>query len=173
MAKNPLESQFWKVDDKIFKKKLRVLLKRAGDVSPAFKTIGDMFRQSRKTIFDLGSPGGYPDFKTEASARQKEREVKFRYPLLLRHGQLEESITNIHHPNNINIINKKAFAFGTSMPYAKYHNSSKRPRNKIPQRKFIFWGAEARKFQNLTGETRTFQGRALKILKDYLSRDMD
>lgn len=162
--------KFWVVDQEKFEKKLRGFIKRADDLSPAFHTIGQMFRQSRKTIFDLKSSGGYPDFKTEASKQQKIREVNFAYPLLLRKGRLRDSIINISHRHNINIIQKKDFAFGTSVPYAKYHNSDKRPRNKIPQRKFIFWGAESRQFQELTEKTRTFQGRAVEVIRKYLVR---
>lgn len=168
-----LKAIFHKIDKARFERKLRRLLKASDDFSPAFGTIGMMFRQSRKTIFDLKGPGGYPDFKTEKSKQQKIRETGFAYPLLFRYGQLRDSIINTSNPYNISIIKKKTFAFGTKLPYAKYHNSDKTPRRKIPQRKFIFWGAESRKFQNLTEETRTFQGRAVAILKDYIVRSAE
>lgn len=165
-----LFSNFWKADKHKFEKKLKRLLDRADDFRPAFHTIGQMFRQSRKTIFDLKGPGGYPDFKTEASKEQKIREVGFAYPLLLRTGRLFGSIVDKSHPENVTIIQKKGFAFGTRVSYAKYHNSNKTPRRKIPQRKFIFWGVESRKFRRLTEDTRTFQGRAVRVLKDYIVR---
>ena len=171
MAKT-LESSFWKVDKRIFEQKLRKLIHRSKDFSPAFHTIAESFRQSRKTIFALGSAGGYPDFKTPESKQAKYNAVRFYYPLLFRYGQLRDSVVNTGNPYNINIIKKKSFALGTSIPYAKYHNSNKKPRKKIPQRKFIFWGAEARKFQNLTEETRTFRGRAIKTLENYIKRDL-
>ena len=163
-----LTTNFHEIDKVRFEKKLRRLLKKASDFSPAFHTIGRMFRQSRETIFDLQGPGGYPDFKTEKSREQKIKAVGFDYPLLYRKGNLWSSIVNLSHKNNITIIKKKSFAFGTSVPYAKYHNSDKTPRRKIPQRKFIFWGVEARQFEGLTEETRTFHGRAVKVLKNYL-----
>lgn len=168
-----LTTDFHKVDKRRFERKLQKMIRAGKDFSPAFHTIGRMFRQSRRTIFDLKGPGGYPDFKSERSRQQKIRQVGFDYPLLFRTGQLMRSITDISHKHNVTIIQKKAFAFGTNLPYAKYHNSDKTPRRKIPQRKFIFWGVEARQFQRLTEQTRTFQGRALKILKDYIVRSAE
>lgn len=173
MAKtNLLNSTFWQTDKREFEKKLRKLIKRGNDFSPVFHTIGEMFRQSRKTIFDLGSAGGYPDLK-ESTKRQKAKEVGFLYPILFRHGSLRSSLVDRSDPDNITIIKKTSFAFGTKLHYAKYHNSNKTPRKKIPQRKFVFWGAESRKFQHLTEATRTLEGRAIESLKKFIARDMD
>ena len=163
----------YRIHKKNFEKKLRGLMKRSDDMSPAFSVIGYMFRQSRKTIFSLKGPGQYPDFKggkNSPYAKRKEYLLGRKYPLLYLSGDLKESIIDKNDSKNITVIDKKAFAFGTKIPYAKYHNSD-RLRKKIPLRKFIFWGHEApATMQNLTGSTRTFEGRAIKVLRNYIAR---
>ena len=168
-----------------FERKLRGLIGRSDDMRPAFYVIGNMFRQSRRTIFSLKGPGQYPDFtggKNSPYAKRKEYLIGRKYPLLYLTGNLRESVINKNDPQNISVIQKKAFAFGSraysrdskgkKVYYAKYHNSD-RPRSKIPLRKFIFWGHEApRTMQNLTGSTRTFEGRAIKVLRNYIARDI-
>ena len=176
MARNDpkLSTKFWKVDKSRFEKRLRSLLKRTKDGRPAFHAIGQMFRQSRKTIFSLKGPGGYPDFKGGPDApypKRKEYLIGRKYPFLYLSGTLAESVTKLGADGNINIVKKNKFQFGTSIPYAKYHDSEQTPRTTIPQRKFIFWGPETRKFRNLTNSTRNFYGRAIKILENYIARE--
>ena len=182
MALTPHPTVWYRIDQKNFEKKLRGLLKRGHDLRPAFHTIGRMFRQSRKTIFRLKSSGGYPDLSPRYKL-QKQKEVGFTYPILKK-GQshlissksksygLADSVTNIRHPNNITIVHKKEFAFGTNVPYAKYHNSGKTPRRKIPLRKFVFWGEEApRTMRNMTDATKKFSGRALAVIRNFIARE--
>ena len=174
---------WYDIDRKEFDRKLRKLLARSDDLSPAFHTVGKMFRQSRKTIFRLKSPGGYKDlspqyknWKTKAKyvvrGRGRRKVVANPYPILKLTGDLEKSVTRVGHRHNVNIVNKKSFAFGTNLPYAKFHNSAKKPRNKIPLRMFIFWGPEApATMRNRTDATRKFGNRAIKVIKNFLIRD--
>ena len=157
-------------DERRFNKRLKQLIKRSNNLKPAFHTIGRMFRQSRRTIFQLKSPGGFPDLTPRYKSR-KAKEVGFIYPILKRTGRLEKSLTERGHPDNITVIDKKSFALGSRVPYAKYHNSG-RPRRKIPLRKFVFWGPEApRTMRNMTYQTKNFADRALAVIKEFIARD--
>ena len=159
------------IDRKNFDKELRGLINRADDLSPAFLTIGKMFRQSRKSIFKLKGPGGYKDLHPVYKS-WKRYHMGTPYPILKLSGELEDSVINIANPHNINIITRKSFAFGTNVEYAKFHNSLKKPRNKMPLRMFIFWGEEAPStMRNRTDATRKFAERARRVLMNYLIRN--
>ena len=162
---------WYQIDQKKFDRMLRGLVRRGRDLSPAFHAIGRMFRKSRKTIFALKSPGGYDDLNPLYKDK-KIREKGFAYPILKYSGMLEKSLTNIGHPNNITIVEKKSFAFGTNVEYAKFHNSDKKPRKKIPLRKFVFWGPEApRTMRTMTARTKDFSARAIKVIKNHIARE--
>lgn len=159
------------IDKKQFEAKLAKLVKRHKDLSPVFVAIGEMFRQSRKTIFKLKGRGGYKDLSPRYKKR-KEKKFNFIYPILKASGHMEKSIISKSHAKNITIVSKRDFAFGTRVPYAKYHNSDK-PRTKssrIPLRKFIFWGPEApRRVRKQTNDVHKFSGRAIQAIKAFIT----
>ena len=175
MAQPPAHPISWySIDKRSFEEKLRKLIERGDDLSPAFHTIGRMFRQSRKSIWQLKSSGGYPDFKDGPNgpyARRKEYLIGQKYPLLFLTGDLKDSVIDAGHTDNINIVRPKWFAFGTRIPYAKYHNSEKAGKGIIPPRKFIFWGPEAPRTAKITRPVASFSGRALKVLANFIARD--
>lgn len=156
------------IDREKFDSRLRKLLKRTDDLSPAFLTIGHMFRQSRKTIFDLRSPGGYQDLSKKYKPRKQKR-WGFAYPILKASGSMEKSIINRGNKYNIDIPKKKELTLGSKHPILKYHNADG-PRKKIPQRKVIFWSAESRNAQK-TRPTNTFGDRAIKTIREFILRE--
>ena len=166
------------IDARAFDRKLAKLINNADDLSPAFHTIGRMFRQSRKTIFQLRGAGGWARDGRDLAPATKARKIRDPrsrakpYPILKYTGELEKSLTTVGHKHNVNIVTKKAFAFGTNLPYAKYHNSLKKPRRKMPLRMFVFWGPEApRTMRNRTDATKKFYVRALRVLENFITRD--
>lgn len=149
-------------------------IKATGDLRKPLAQIGKDFRKSRKAIFALKGPGQYPDLGPDGPAKTdykkiKKRAVGFVYPILKLTGRLEGSVTDSGHPENINDIFKSFAEFGTSVPYAIYHQSDK-PRTKIPLRKFLFVGPESVKFANkaISG----FPERALNTLNSYVLREL-
>lgn len=174
--KKPYPDIWYDIDRTEFNFKLKKLLDASKNLAPAFHTIGRMFRQSRKSIFKLKSPGGYyplsPRYEQWKKRNPKSKARPF--PILKLSGDLEKSVTSVGHPNNVNIVLPRQFAFGTNLWYAKYHNSQKKPRRKIPLRMFIFWGPEApATMRNRTDETKNFHERAIRVLKDFLIKDGD
>ena len=172
MAREYAPQITFKANDLRFRKKLGTLSNRIKDSSPALKTVGRMFRESRKTIFSQRGKGKYPDFKrggpNSLYAQQKQKEVGFKYPLLVKYGTLRSSVVDKSDPDNVTRIWKRKARFGTSVPYAKYHDSPA-PRKKIPYRPFLFWGNEVpSRFKHLTSSTATFERRALAVLKNYI-----
>lgn len=176
------------IDKRRFEDRLRRLVRKADNLAPAFLTISKMFRQSRKSIWQLKSAGGYKDLSPQYKKWKTKTKRIFHqdsywgtgrmmrnkarpYPILKLSGELEKSVTQKNHPNNVTIITKNSMALGTSMWYAKFHNSDK-ARGIMPLRKFIFWGPEApRTMRNRTDETKNFAKRALNVIENYITRE--
>ena len=173
----PHPKNWFDIDRRRFDRKLRKLVSRSQDMSPAFHTIGKMFRQSRKTIFKIKGPGGYEDLKPATKKRKiADPNSKAKpYPILKFTGALERSLINVGDKHNVNIVMRKSFAFGTNLWYAKFHNSQKKSKHgkrRMPLRMFVFWGPEApRTMRNRTDATKRFGDRAIKVLKNYLIRE--
>ena len=160
------------IDDRRMKRKMKKILRITGDLSPAFKTIASMFYKSRETIFAIEGPGQYKDLRPKYAAF-KQRKWNFKYPILKASGKLEKSITVMGSPDNITEIGKRQLVVGTSVPYAKYHNSRALPRNRVPFRPFVFWGPEApRTMRNMTAETKDLHERAIRILDRFLKKEL-
>lgn len=155
-------------NDKRFASAIGRALKSVDDLSIPFAQIAKDFQKSRKAIFLLKSPGGYPDLSSKYKKR-KQRAVGFVYPILKLTGRLEDSLTNSTHPENVTRIEKTQMELGTTVEYGIYHQSDG-PRKKIPLRKFLFIGPESVKFANsaLSG----FPERALNTLNSFVIRQM-
>ena len=161
----------WQVDTKRFEKILQRLLKRSDDWRPLFHTLGENFRQSRKTIFALTGPGGYKDLSPRYK-KLKESIFGDAYPILRATGVMERSIVEEGDSNNVSIVERRSFTFGSKDPILKYHNSDKPAKGgkrKMPQRKVIFWGPEAPKTMPL--ESQNFYDRAKQQMLRYLMRE--
>jgi phage gpG-like protein len=154
--------------------KFRATLKKAADkvsdLSFAMGEIARDFYKSEKAIFQLKSPGGYPDL-AESTKRQKKRLGVPLYPILKRSGKLEASVTSPSAPGSHLKIGKTFVEIGSTIPYANFHNSDL-PRRKIPQRKFFFLGPESRQF----GANRAFGGRPVRwknIVEGYVKAELE
>jgi phage gpG-like protein len=134
-----------KINDEIFKKKMAKAQKAVDDLRVPLILISKDFYKSQQAIFKLKGPGQYPDLK-EKTKIDKLRNGYSVYPILYRTGRLAKSTLDASHPDAINqIIDKKILVIGTRVPYGVYHQSDA-PRRKIPLRKFLFIGPEAKEF---------------------------
>lgn len=157
--------------------RFRDAIKRARDVVSdlrlPFSLILADFYKSEQAIFKLKSPGQYPDFKNGGPesryAKLKEKDVGFKYPLLVRSGKLAASLLSATAPGSIAVIGPISLIFGTQVSYGIYHQSDA-PRKKIPLRKFLFIGPEAPSFA--TDEMKGRAERWLNILNDYTLKKM-
>lgn len=176
-------------------KKIDKLLQRAReistDLSPMFMTLAGELRKTRKMIFSLKGPGGYPDFKgpkvkntwkkpgrpsrrtrdgnKTAYQNFKLKHFGFMYPLLKATGDLEASLTDEKDSNHISVINKKFLLFGTAIEYATYHQGDRGPgKGIIPLRKVLFLGPDTK---NQDIESGGFK-RVRKTIEFTLLREM-
>lgn len=156
----------------------KAALKRASDTTQdlriPFGLILSDFYKSQQAIFKLQGPGQYPDFKTKDGlpSRYKEAKIKavgFAYPLLFRTGTLAKSVLGKNNPGSIANISRLSMAFGTSIDYGIYHQSDS-ARSKIPLRKFLFIGPEAKQFA--TSDQMGRLERWNNILNDYVLKKM-
>lgn len=170
-------------NDIAFARKLEQVRAKVSDLRVPMRMIGLSFFKSRRAIFKLKGPGKYPklgglhpnrkDPKTGLTNRKRAENAKLRrtgsiYPLLQGDTRtLEKSITNPNDPNAIFVVTKGSGVFGTRVEYGLYHQSD-RQRNKIPLRKFLFFGPESTKFG--PGKTDQFTKRALRILDDHVAK---
>lgn len=159
-------------NDAAFKAGLTRALAEVSDLRIPFGLILKDFYKSQAAIFKLQSAGQYPDFKGTRGEdgltpyqRAKKKKYGFDYPLLKASGALEKSTTTPSSKGSIAQISPLSMAFGTSIPYAIYHQSDA-PRSKIPLRKFLFIGPEAGRFA--TSEQKGRLQRWLNILNDHV-----
>lgn len=138
-------------NDKDFQAAIDRLAKSTDDFRIPFGLISREFYKTNKKIFQLKSKGLYPPLggfnynrltpsgktRQKEAEEQKQSEVGFIYPLLVRTGALASSMTNPSDPKAIKLIGKQYLELGTAVEYGVYHQSD-RPRSKIPQRKFLF-----------------------------------
>jgi len=127
----------WSIENsEVFQKKLDALGKQTADFRIPFKLISSDFYRSQKQLFGLKSKGLYEDLKPRTKAF-KLRHVGFVYPILKLTGDLADSTLSPTARYALHFIGRKELTIGTSIPYGKYHQSDK-PRDTIPQRKFVF-----------------------------------
>ena len=154
-------------NDRLFQKNIDMALKELSDLRTPFKLIANDFYKSEKSIFQLSSPGQYPDFKNEESRESKERAVGFEYPLLLRKGDLMRSVTSPTAKGSYMNLQKTFLQIGTTIPYGKFHQ---RGTKKMKPRKFLFVGPESKKWA--TSETDGRAERWVNTLADYFNQKM-
>lgn len=167
MAESPGFTSYSVDNDKSFRKALNLAYQATGDLTIPFTLIAADFYRSQKAIFQLKSPGQYPDL-SETYKPRKLKKVGFLYPILKLNGYLEVAASVQNGPGNITQITPKELTMGVdekSVPYAIYHQSDA-PRKKIPLRKFLFIGPEAPKFANSEQQGRL--ERWLGILNGYM-----
>lgn len=118
------------------------------DLRVPFTLIAKDFYRSQKAIWQLSGPGQYDDL-SESTKKQKSRRGIAIYPILGGSSRsLEQAAAVEGGVGNITNIGKLSLVMGvdsSTIPYAIYHQSDK-PRKKIPLRKFIFIGPEAKQF---------------------------
>ena len=133
--------------------------KRAFDLRVPLTLIGrSMFRWSQIEIFNLSGPGKYQDLSTkpflarwrvpkkpemswkyfdEGYKQYKQELYGFLYPILKATGRLQASLTEPGNAENyFNFPTRTSVEWGTTVPYAAYHQSEA-PRRKIPRRPFL------------------------------------
>lgn len=155
----------------IFLSSIERAAKKVSDLRFPMGEIARDFYESEKVIFNLKSPGGFPDFKNEKSRRQKIREVGFQYPLLKRSGRLERSITQKGAPGNITILGKQSVVVGTKIKYGGFLQEGTKF---MEARRFVFVGPESRVF---AGRDRQNRGGRLtrwtNILEVFVERVLE
>lgn len=143
-----------------------------------FRLIASDFYRSNRKLFTLQSRGLYQDLApasgedgnpttTSQYKDAKNRDLGFVYPILVgKSRDLSNSVLGRGHKNSVFFLGRQELQMGTNVPYGKYHQSD-RPRNKIPQRKFIFIdGGPADKSQDSSINGR--RERWLSIVGDHI-----
>jgi len=172
-------------NDKAFVKALNDLGKATDDFRIPFGLIANDWYKSNRLIFGLKSPGLYTDLggflpnrrdrkikgervtRREYAKYQKKKEVGFVYPILKRHGDIERSMSSKSSPGAEFFIGRQTLIMGTQISYAKFHQSDRTPRKKLPQRKLIFISggpAEKAKDARISGR----RERWLKIINEHI-----
>jgi len=131
-----------------------VVYERANDLTPAWQRMLPALRDYiDRRIATGGTHHNMPPFAplSPRYARWKSR----RYPgapILVRSGRLRDSLTNPNHPDAIATVTPQSLTYGTSVPYAAYHQLGTQ---RMPARPPIKL-------------SRTLQTHLLTILRNYL-----
>lgn len=156
-------------NDRSFRNALVAAGKKVDDFRIPFSLISADFYKSQQAIFKLGSQGQYDDYKNGGAqspyAKQKKKKVGFVYPLLVSSGALAASTLGPNNKGSINLIRARELVIGSSIEYGIYHQSDA-ARSKIPLRKFLFIGPEAKRFAKSDQVGRL--ERWLKIINDHV-----
>ncbi len=166
-------------NDAAFKAGIKRAQEVVSDLRVPYGLILRDFYKSQQSIFSLKSEGQYPPFQNKSGGkvvdgktpyqRAKLKAVGFDYPLLVRSGALAASLLGPSNKGSISAIGPVSMVWGTSISYAIYHQSDK-PRKKIPLRKMLFIGPEAKQFA--TSEQVGRLQRWLNILNDHVLKKM-
>lgn len=125
-------------------KALLANLAKAGkvDLRPILKQIGVSYRKDVKAVFDHEQPRDVGlRWKALSPKYAKRKEKKFPGKTILRASdRLYNSMISANAPDSVNEIGKVSAEFGTSVPYAVFHDDTEKERKKIPLRNFSIPG---------------------------------
>ena len=137
-------------NDKKFREALLKMGKATDDFRIPLTLIGRDFYKSERIIFQLNGPGLYQDLAPAAGkdgnptttsdyADEKWLELGFAYPILKgATGRLSASLLSSSAPDAVYELSNKTLIIGTDVEYAIYHQSDRKGRKRLPQRKFLF-----------------------------------
>lgn len=131
-------------NDKRFRNALQTASLSVQDFRIPFGQILRDFYRSEQAIFKLKGPGQYPEI-SEKYGKIKLKKKGFKYPLLVFSGRLAASVLGPSNPGSVAVVTRLSLIIGTTVPYGIYHQSDK-PRSRLPLRKFLFIGPEAKRF---------------------------
>jgi len=127
-----------KNDIKLLNLELTRIGGRAGDLRPVFEHLRPEYVQEvEKRFKSQGSYSGkgWPRLKL-STLKDRKRKGYPPGPILVRSGALRDSLVS-NTMNTINTVRRKYWEYGSRIPYAIYHQST-RPRRKLPRRAFLF-----------------------------------
>lgn len=107
----------------------------------SFLSIGKSYRLEAKAIFQKQQPRD-PGLRWPPLSEKYAKWKRIHFPgkpILVRTGELKDSMVNVTHPDNISKIGKFSAAFGSKVSYGIYHDSEL-PRRKLPRRNFSIPG---------------------------------
>lgn len=110
---------------------------RAGDMTPAFDRIVDLFADETADQFDTAgvhASGGWQPLRP-ATSREKER-LGVNNGILRRTFALEDSLTHRGDPNMLLEVGPDELVWGSQLPYARYHQNPG-PGSHLPRRRPI------------------------------------
>ena len=182
---DPIISFIPENDDK-FRQLLSDASEKISDFRIPFGLIANHWYRGNKKIFSLKGPGLYPPLggfnyadtvrfrgsivtKRQKAEELKKEDVGFAYPVLKRLGNLERSLSSKNAQGAEYFVGRNSMILGTNIDYAKYHQSDRPKRTKIPQRKMIFIDggpAEIAKDALISGRIEAWTN----IIKDHVNQ---
>lgn len=174
-------------NDKEFARALEKLGESVNDFRIPFQLIGNHWYKGNRKIFNLKSGGLYPplggfnhsekvQFRGKEISRRERAEILkresagFIFPILRGKTQrLEKSLTSKTSSGAVFFAGRQTMVMGTSVDYAKFHQSDQQPRKVLPQRKVVFIDggpAEIAKDAIISGRIEAW----VNIVEDYVAQ---
>jgi phage gpG-like protein len=130
--------------DKLIARKLLRYADRAVHAQPAFEAMADTLRGYEKRLFDSqGASGGARWDDLADSTRRGKAGANLDPRVLHATLALRKSLTEEHHPDHEEIVTENQLIFGSTVPYARYHQKGegvpkRRPLQYTePQKKYL------------------------------------
>ncbi len=152
-------------NDEDLARQIRKAQKQVGDLRFAMAEIARDWFKSNRTIFALKGSGLFPPL-SPAYKRTKENRAGQNLPILVgakkgggESGMLRDSVTRMTDRNAIVKIGKASVVIGTKVRHGIFHQSDEPRKTLLPQRKFLFIGAEAPRSagSRITGRSERFK----------------
>ena len=100
--------------------KLKKIIEILKDNKSVLRKVAQDFYTSNEDLIFNQRPGRYKDL-SEAYKLKKRSMVGFVYPILVKTGDLRDSLTKVGSPHNINRLSMNTLVLGTKIKYAKAH----------------------------------------------------
>ncbi len=122
---------------KLLKLKLDLMVSKTTDLTPVWAIARQNIIRDIKKVFETegGSMGQKWVGLSKNTIKDRERKGFPPRPILVRTGTLRNSLFG--GKLGIDKMTKNSWEYGTSVPYAIYHQS-RRPRRKLPRRAFLY-----------------------------------
>jgi phage gpG-like protein len=122
--------------ERVFSRDLVRFGENAADLTEQMRDVATILRRASEAQFDTeGAHTGekWPELAISTQRDRARHGFPPKHPILQRTHRLMDSLTRAVDPDHIEEPSADSLRFGTRVPYAVYHQSS-RPRHKIPFR---------------------------------------
>lgn len=135
----PLRIEIEALGELVVKRDLAAFGHNLVDLTDAMHDVATILREATEEQFATEghhASGGWPDLADSTNRDRERHGFPPEHPIMVRTERLLSSLTRKADPEHVEHASEDSLRFGTLVPYAVYHQSS-RPRRQIPFRPLV------------------------------------